>query len=79
MRASVYRTGLEIVLQIVLAECLPKSMNDLLEYYLFYTQCAKHTQHATARGSGGMSPRKILKIISPEMASGSKFSQKIVK
>ena len=40
------------------------------------TYCAKHnqhTKHANARGSGGMPPRKILKIGCSEIDSGDKF------
>ena len=32
--------------------------------------CAKHNQHANARGSGGMPPRKILKNRCSEIESG---------
>ena len=39
----------------------------------YFSIACNHSQHPLARGSGAYSPKKIVKITSPEIESGSSF------
>ena len=43
----------------------------LVNFFTFFTHCVKHNQHAMLGRSGGMPPRKILKIRHCEIESAS--------